>query len=88
MGDKVKATYHGDQPVDVVLRAWAFDAADPLALLARMAEGEAPASIVQELTLLLQQAGCPTCSWPSRETVGMVCQTCGKDYGRPGANST
>ncbi len=24
---------------------------------------------------------CPTCSWPSRETVGMVCQTCGTDYG-------
>lgn len=26
---------------------------------------------------------CPTCSGPSRETVGMVCQTCGTDYGRP-----
>jgi hypothetical protein len=24
---------------------------------------------------------CPTCSGPSRETVGMVCQTCGTDYG-------
>lgn len=24
---------------------------------------------------------CPTCSWPTRETVGMVCQTCGTDYG-------
>lgn len=24
---------------------------------------------------------CPTCSGPSRETVGMVCQTCGADYG-------
>jgi hypothetical protein len=23
---------------------------------------------------------CPTCSWPSRHTVGMVCQTCGTDY--------
>lgn len=23
---------------------------------------------------------CPTCSGPSRETVGMVCQTCGIDY--------
>jgi hypothetical protein len=23
---------------------------------------------------------CPTCSWPSRETVGLVCQTCGRDY--------
>lgn len=23
---------------------------------------------------------CPTCSGPSRETVGMVCQTCGTDY--------
>jgi len=25
---------------------------------------------------------CPTCSWPVRETVGLVCQTCGTDYGR------
>lgn len=24
---------------------------------------------------------CPTCSGPQRETVGMVCQTCGTDYG-------
>ncbi len=24
---------------------------------------------------------CPTCSGPIRETVGMVCQTCGTDYG-------
>jgi hypothetical protein len=23
---------------------------------------------------------CPTCSWPQRLTVGMVCQTCGRDY--------
>lgn len=27
------------------------------------------------------RAGCPTCEGPSRETVGMVCQTCGTDYG-------
>jgi hypothetical protein len=26
-------------------------------------------------------APCPTCSGPIRETVGMVCQTCGTDYG-------
>jgi len=26
---------------------------------------------------------CPTCSGPCRETVGMVCQTCGTDYGTP-----
>lgn len=25
-------------------------------------------------------AACPTCSGPTRETVGMVCQTCGTDY--------
>lgn len=25
---------------------------------------------------------CPTCSGPVRETVGMVCQTCGTDYGK------
>jgi hypothetical protein len=32
-----------------------------------------------------QRAGeaCPTCSGPSRETVGMVCQTCGTDYATP-----
>jgi hypothetical protein len=24
---------------------------------------------------------CPTCSGTVRETVGMVCQTCGTDYG-------
>lgn len=24
---------------------------------------------------------CPTCTWPHRETTGMVCQTCGTDYG-------
>ena len=26
---------------------------------------------------------CPTCRGPIRETVGLVCQTCGTDYGRP-----
>lgn len=25
---------------------------------------------------------CPTCRGPIRETVGLVCQTCGTDYGR------
>ena len=28
---------------------------------------------------------CPTCSGPSRETVGMVCRTCGADYGSAAA---
>lgn len=27
-------------------------------------------------------ADCPTCSGPIRETVGLVCQTCGTDYGQ------
>lgn len=27
-----------------------------------------------------EPAPCPTCSGPTRETVGMVCQTCGTDY--------
>lgn len=31
----------------------------------------------------MPDAPCPTCSGPSRETVGMVCQTCGTDYGPP-----
>lgn len=26
---------------------------------------------------------CPTCSGPVRETVGMICQTCGTDYSAP-----
>lgn len=26
-------------------------------------------------------SGCPTCMGRSRETVGLVCQTCGTDYG-------
>lgn len=29
--------------------------------------------------------GCPTCSPPRRETVGMVCRTCGTDYAPEGA---
>lgn len=38
------------------------------------------------LVNLLRQAGwveqpCPTCQGPNRQTVGMVCQTCGRDYG-------
>ena len=28
--------------------------------------------------------GCPTCEGPIRETVGLVCQTCGTDYGAQG----
>jgi len=35
-----------------------------------------------------EQEPCPTCSWPSRETVGMVCQTCGTDYGAPEPDAT
>lgn len=31
----------------------------------------------------LPPAPCPTCQGPVRETVGMVCQTCGRDYGAP-----
>lgn len=35
-----------------------------------------------DVQIVRQQATpCPTCSGPSRETVGMVCQTCGTDYG-------
>lgn len=29
------------------------------------------------------EKACPTCSFPGRETVGLVCQTCGTDYSRP-----
>jgi len=31
-----------------------------------------------------QEHPCPTCSGPIRETVGMVCQTCGTDYNPKG----
>ena len=31
-----------------------------------------------------QEHPCPTCSGPTRETVGMVCQTCGTDYNPKG----
>jgi len=34
---------------------------------------------IQRLDLALA-GNCPTCSGPQRETVGMVCQTCGTDY--------
>src|SRR5690606_9468988 len=27
-----------------------------------------------------KSVACPTCAWPRRETVGLVCQTCGTDY--------
>ena len=60
MADKVAATWHGQSALDAVLRAWALDAADPLALLARMAEGEAPESIVQELRQALHDTGLST----------------------------
>lgn len=32
-------------------------------------------------TLRALDVPCPTCSGPIRETVGLVCQTCGTDYG-------
>ena len=31
-----------------------------------------------------QEHPCPTCTGPIRETVGMVCQTCGTDYNPKG----
>ena len=31
-----------------------------------------------------QEHPCPTCTGPTRETVGMVCQTCGTDYNPKG----
>lgn len=38
---------------------------------------------IADLRQRLRQARCPTCSGPTRETVGMVCQTCGTDHGPP-----
>jgi dTMP kinase len=34
-----------------------------------------------EIERLKKKIKCPTCQGPSRVTKGMVCQTCGKDYG-------
>ena len=34
-----------------------------------------------DLAVPLHPTPCPTCTWPRRETTGMVCQTCGRDYG-------
>ena len=45
------------------------------------AEAEAPETDSESATVI--KFPCPTCSGPSRETVGMVCQTCGTDYGPP-----
>jgi hypothetical protein len=33
------------------------------------------------LVLVVDTAPCPTCTGPTRETTGLVCQTCGHDYG-------
>lgn len=35
-----------------------------------------------------ERTPCPTCSGPIRETVGMVCQTCGTDYSLPAGPSS
>lgn len=37
-------------------------------------------ALAQVVTDAPQPEPCPTCSGPIRETVGMVCQTCGTDY--------
>jgi hypothetical protein len=36
-------------------------------------------ALAERIAWLLTHA-CPTCMGPQRETVGMVCQTCGTDY--------
>lgn len=42
---------------------------------------ERTARIFREYAAAALRGGpCPTCSGPVRETVGMVCQTCGTDY--------
>lgn len=33
-----------------------------------------------EIERIRDKVQCPTCQGPSRETKGMVCQTCGRDY--------
>lgn len=42
--------------------------------------GQPHAGTCDEPTPISAPDGCPTCSGPIRETVGMVCQTCGTDY--------
>lgn len=46
------------------------------------------AAEIDRLLALGGPQGCPTCSGSVRETVGMVCQTCGTDYGRSGGGSS
>lgn len=52
--------------------------------------GDGYPAVVKERTVLrsewLDPEPCPTCTGPTRETVGMVCQTCGTDYSADGAS--
>lgn len=42
-----------------------------------------PAIVVPDGTLIdMDLKTCPTCTGQVRETVGLVCQTCGTDYGK------
>jgi DNA-binding CsgD family transcriptional regulator len=40
-------------------------------------------ALAEEAARRLADDPCPTCTGPLRETVGMICQTCGTDYSRP-----
>lgn len=63
-----------------LVRAWDANPFSPQTAAAKAAL----AAAVDTLTgASPSPAPCPTCSGPIRETVGMVCQTCGKDYGTP-----
>lgn len=39
-------------------------------------------SIYEKHGNVIVRRACPTCEGPIRETVGLVCQTCGHDYGK------
>jgi hypothetical protein len=71
--DKVEAALHGSTAADAVLRKWAADSGDMLALLDLLTKGEDPELIVAELRKALQETG--------QVPVGRgMCARCGRTY--------
>lgn len=65
-------------------RGWWVISGDSFAEALRRAHaGEEPEMLYAEFyanSEVERPADCPTCTWPRRETSGLVCQTCGWDY--------
>lgn len=69
-GEEAVTTYRTDVGRGIV-------ASDPDRLVAVVVNGDT--ALAERIAWLLTYT-CPTCMGPQRETVGMVCQTCGTDY--------